>query len=202
MNQRSPRIPILIAATLVLGALVIADRAGMLPGSAAADPDSLAESAASRYAAASAESSADAALLSRAAAWSAAAEQAETEWKKVSAGLVRGATPELAETRFREIVKSAIHDIPLVSPERITYLREGIAARGPVQTLRLSVVFDAPTPKAAYTIIDRLENLPDARARIEQLKIDGPGRIQSPEQVTVTMTLTAAALIGDEGSTS
>lgn len=202
MSATGNRVPLMIGVSLVLGALVIADRTGMLPGSAPSEPDAADQSGAARYALASAEASADAALLDRAKDWDAAAARAESEWKSVSAGLVRGATPELAETRFREIVKSAIQDIPLVAPERITYLRESAAAKGAVQTLRLSVVFDAPTPKAAYTIIDRLENLPDARARIEQLKLDGPGRVQSPEQVTVTMTLSTAALIGPEESPS
>lgn len=197
MSTASKRAPLMAAACLVLAALVVADRSGLLPGSGQASDAAIDDSAASRYADAAQEASADAALLDRAGEWNAAAERAESEWNRVSTGLVRGATAELAETRFREIVKSAMQDIPLVSPERITYVREGTAAKGAVQTLRLSVAFDAPTPKDAYTIIDRLENMPDARARIELLKIDGPGRVQSPEQVTVTLTLSAAALIGD-----
>lgn len=200
MTAARNRVPLMAGACLVLGALVVADRTGLLPGSGQSSDAAIDDSPASRYAAAAQESSADAALLGRASEWNAAAERAESRWKEVSAGLVRGATAELAETRFREIVKSAMQDIPLASPERITYVREGTAAAGAIQTLRLSVAFDAHTPKDAYTIIDRLENMPDARARIELLKIDGPGRVQSPDQVTVTMTLSAAALIGEEES--
>lgn len=196
------RMPLMAGACLVLGALVVADRTGLLPGAGQSNNAAADDSAESRYAAAAQESSADAALLDRASEWNAAAERAESEWKEVSKGLIRGGTPELAETRFREIVQSAMQDIPLVSPERITYVREGTITKGVVQTLRLSVAFDAHTPKDAYTIIDRLENMPDARARIELLKIEGPGRVQSPEQVAVTLTISAAALIGDEEAPS
>lgn len=197
--KKSQRVPMMAAATVLLLLLVIADRAGMLPGGssgARAEDDS----AAARYEEAALAAEADEALLRRAGEWNSAAERAEAEWSRVSAGLVRAATPELAETRFREIVLAAMADIPLISTARINYIRDGAAAppgagAASVRTLRLSVAFDAPNPKGAYTIIDRLENMPDAQARIESLKIDGPGRVQSPKQVTVTLTLAAAAHI-------
>lgn len=190
------RIPLMASVAAILGALVLADRAGVLPGSASAETD--VSSPASRFAALAQADQEETALLSQAGSWRQAAERAENEWRRASAGLVRAATAELAETRFREIVKGAIQDVPLVSPERIVYIRDAAAARGNIQTLRLSVEFDAHSARDAYTIIDRLEHLPDARARIEQFKVEGPGRIQAPEQVTVTLTLSAAALIGGE----
>lgn len=194
MSAPSNRVPIMAGACVLLGAVVVADRAGWFAGEAALEADT----PAARYAEQTQRAGGDAALLDRADAWRSAAERGEAEWRRARAGLVRGATAELAETRFREIVKAAMQDIPLVSPERINYVRDAAAPKGAIQTLRLSLAFDAPSPKDAYTIIDRLENLPDARARIELMKIDGPGRIQAPEQVTVTLTLSAAALIGEE----
>lgn len=204
--KQSKRVPMMAAATVLLLLLVIADRAGLFPGgsSGASAAD---DSAAARYEAVALAAEADEALLRRAGEWNAAAERAEAEWSRLCAGLVRAPTPELAETRFREIVLAVMADIPLISPARINYIRDGAASPtggggASVRTLRLSVAFDAPTPKGAYTIIDRLENMPDARARIESLKIDGPGRVQSPEQVTVTLTLSSAAHIENSAPSS
>lgn len=201
MSVPKSRAPILAGVTVLLVAVVVADRASWLAsagGGLTADGGARAA-----YLAAAAESSDERALVARAGEWGHAAARARAEWGILSGEIVRAATPELAEARFREEVLAAMEDIRLNSPARINYVRDGATAvtpAAPIRTLRLSVQFDAATPRDAYTIVDRLEHLSGARASVETLKIDGPGRVQLPEQVTVTLTLSTPAFIGEEAS--
>jgi hypothetical protein len=196
MSAGRSRTPVLAGISLVLLAAVAADRAGMFSGGGAAGRGVRAE-----YLARAKDAVEERALISRGEAWRASAERARTEWDRLAPGVVRAATPELAEARFREIVLASMEDIRLISPARINYIRDAAAsAAGPVRTLRLSVQFDAATPRDACTIVDRLEHLAEARSRIEGLKVDGPGRIQLPEQVTVTLTLSTSAFVVEEAS--
>lgn len=201
MSGTNSRSVWLAASAGVLTLLFLADRFGILPG--ASDEKTGSDAGArSRYLARAAEAAEDEAMIARADEWRRAEERARAEWDRVRVGLIRGQTAELCETRFREIVLGAMQDIRLVSPARINYVRDGAAAAaaGAIRPLRLSVEFDAPTHRDAYAIIDRLENLPDARAKIELLRIEGPGRIQMPRQVRVVMSLGAVALVGEGGA--
>lgn len=191
---------LLAGAALLLGGLVVLDRvAGTGDGAASADAE--AHGARGRYEAVSARVAEIRGLLAQENTIAEASARAEAEWTRAASGLLRGETQELAEARFREVVLSATEDLPLLSPVRISYVREGSAsagaATGSVRVLRLRVEFDAPNPSTAYTVVDRLEHLAEASATVESLRVDGPGRIQMPRQVTVGLTISAAALIGE-----
>lgn len=195
MSARRSNAPMLAGAAGLLAVVVVGDRLGWFAGGARADE----AGAQGGYVAALAAYEDEASVIRARGDWAATAERARAGWARVGAGLVRGATVELAETRFREAALGAMSDIPLISPARVSYVRDGAAATGlGVRALKLTVAFDAPTPRDAYTIIDRLEHLPDVRARIESLRIEGPGRMQAAEQVSVMLTLSSAAWIGSE----
>lgn len=196
MTAARGRILILAGAAGVLLAVVAADRGGLIPGRAADGDGPIRSGPRARYLERLAEDRAERALLAREAAWSSARREAEERWRQVQGMLVTGATPELAEARFREMVLAAFEGIRVVSPARITYVRDGVPATGAIRPIRLRIDFDAPSAREAYTLIDRLEHLADARSAIVAMRIDGPGRIQLPEQVTVSLTLAAVAYIG------
>ena len=64
--------------------------------------------------------------------------------------------------------------------------------------IRLRVSFDAHMPGDAYGAVDRLEHLHDVRTVIGDVKVDGPGRMQTHQTITVTLEVDALAVVGEE----
>jgi hypothetical protein len=199
MKKAGTTTPLLMIAALLV-ALVGADRFGWLPGRSGPEDDA-ADSPRARYLAAAATHEADRALIARAGQWRAAAADAQSRWDAARSRLVAAPTVELAESRLRELVLAALADLKIASP-RVTYVKEPVAAgaeaAGRVRPIALRVEFDATNHRDAYLALDRVRHLPDAAVVISSLVLDGPGRAQLPEQMTVSITLRAAALVGGE----
>ncbi|MBL0928219.1 MAG: hypothetical protein IBJ11_11310 [Phycisphaerales bacterium] len=153
------------------------------------------------------------ALVADESAWLDAARAARAEFDASVRGMaVRAKTTELAESQLRDRVLAVMNELKLTSP-RVEALRlpDVLPAAqpspgqpptaGPADALRVVAVrvqFDAPDPRAALALIDRLENFPDLRTNIPQVSIEGPGRLQTSSQVVGQLTVHALALIGEE----
>lgn len=199
MKRAAATTPLLIAAGLLV-ALVGLDRLGWLPGRSGDEAEAV-DSPRARYLAAAAEHESDRALIARAGQWRAAASEAQARWNATRSRLVAAPTVELAESRLRELVLAAITDLEIASP-RVTYVKEPLAAGADpaarVRPIALRVDFDAMSHRDAYLALDRVRHLPDAAVSISALLLDGPGRIQMPQQLTVSITVRAVALVGGE----
>lgn len=144
------------------------------------------------------------ALIASADRWRAARVEAEERWRDVRSQLVRGRTPELAAASFRERVLGEVKDLKFLSSKAgATAAPGGQTGAGrpgqSIQPVALKVEVDADNPESVYRLVDRLENLPDIRATVTQLRLVGPGFRQTPGQLSVEFELRALALIGDEG---
>jgi hypothetical protein len=204
MSAKRDTRPLLGALAGVLLVLFLADLLGLLPGAGATEAAGVAGAEGPRavYEQRAEAMAQDRALLDAEERWRAVEEEARAEWERVRAGLVPGATVELAEARFRESVAAALSDIKISSPLRMTIVREPGPAE-PASRLRrivLRVEFEVTGSREVFSAVDRLENMPDAMTRISQVTVSGPGRIQVPQQVTVGMTVSAVALIGEGAS--
>lgn len=208
MKKSASSSPLLVVAGALV-ALVVADRFGLIPGrgddSAAAEQDS---SPRARYMTIAAERSAESNLIGSAAAWRDASGQAQSQWSEARKRLVAAPTVELAESRLREIILAALVDLKVASP-RVTYIKEAVspavggssapvAPASPVRSIGLRLEFDTTSHRDAYIALDRVRNVPDAAVSITSLSLSGPGRVQLPEQITVSVTLRAAAVVGGE----
>ena len=199
MKRSSLTAPLLLVLLVAL-VLVVADQTGLLPRPAT--PDSAADSLERRYLDAHARSIDQAFLLSNADRLSDARRQAEQRWDDVRRTLVIAPSVELAEARLRELVLASLADVKLLSPARVTTIKEASPdAAATIRPISLRVDFDAGVHRDAYIALDRVSNLPDARVVITSLSLDGPGRAQIPQQVTVSITIRAAALIEQGGPT-
>lgn len=206
MSTKRSNTPLLAGLAAAMVGLVALDRAGLLPGGDAA-PDAPARGPRAAYEDRAAQHAQDAALLARAGEAQRLARDAGEAWNSLRASLVPGATQELAEARLRELAASVMADLSLLSPPRLSTVR--LAAPAPaepgaspspedasIRPIAIRVEFDAASSADAFVIIDRLENMPDVRSEVSQLSVSGPGRVQLPEQVSVSLTLRAAAHIG------
>ncbi|MDX2115428.1 MAG: hypothetical protein SFZ24_07375 [Planctomycetota bacterium] len=200
MNARSRTTGLLAVITGLLGVFVVADMAGLLGGQGAGSEAALDQGARAEYLDALAASNEDQALLDSADRWRDAAARARDAWARTQPGLISGPTPELAEARFRELVLEAMKDVGLTSTPTFSAARENVpAATGAVRRILLRVDFDSVSTRDVFAILDRLENLRGG-TEIRSLRIEGPGRVQLPKQVSVSVTIAAAAVVGEGGS--
>lgn len=221
MNE-SRRRQAIIGAFAVLGALVLADQIGVLPGrgGGAADAAEMDEGgsggARPAYLALAREAARDEALIARAPLWREAAEQARERWEQARRGMIVERTVELAEARFRDLALDALKDLNLAAVRAAAVADSTGAApggatngagggargggeSGGVRTITLEVKFDATGQREVYAALDRLENLAGLRTNIASLRVDGPGRMQVSQTITATLTLQAQAAVGAAG---
>lgn len=192
---------VLLAMCGVLGALVIADMAGLLPGRGGDDTQAFDdESPRALYVEAALAEKTDRALIDQESEWHAARDAAEQRWSDVRSRLIAAPTLELAESRLREMVIAALADLRLASPPRVSYVREGAPAAPStaVVPVAIRVEFDTPSHLDAYLALDRLRHMSGAAVTLTSIVLSGPGRPQIPEQVTATISLRAPAIIGDQ----
>lgn len=137
--------------------------------------------------------------------WVEAQRVIEDQWTVASRELVRGRTIELAEAGFRERVLAEVKDLKFLESSA-NAIAQAAAPITPGQVpspirpvaLRLEVRTDAP--EDVYRLIDRLEHLPDMRASVGSVQINGPGLAQVLGEVRATIQINALALVGEEVS--
>lgn len=217
--KASQRTGVLGAAIAALLLLVGADQLGLLPRAGSDAERTPSAGAAQDYLDAAARAAEHQALLDAQPRWNDALHRARAHWAEVRTGVVPGATLELAEARFRDLVLEATRDLrigavrasadrstssslpaPAITPASGTTSTAPASTTGvAIRALALRIECDAPDPRDVYRLIDRLENLPDLRTWVSAVRLAGPGRAQTPQQVTLVLTLHAAAAVG-EGS--
>lgn len=199
MSRRSGAARFLAPVAGVLALALGADQFGLLPG-AANDADSAEVGAREEYLARASSAASDAELLARLPELRARAEQARAQWDLLRLQMVSGATPQLAEARFRELVLSALSGLELASPPRVGSVTRDTG--GAVRRLGLRIEFDVHESSKVFAAVQKLESVGEARCRVVQLSVEGPGRVQIPEMLKVTMTLESVGLVesGGEGS--
>jgi len=209
---------LLVSALLAIGALVLADQFGLIPGrSTSAEAVAVAGAVGARpiYLARARRAAMEQALIERAPRWRAAAEQARERWEQARRAMVVERTVELAEARFRDLALDALKDLNLAAvrasavsqasgatPKSGSGASAGVKDEGEgarVLTITLEVKFDATGQREVYAALDRLENLAGLRTNIASLRVDGPGRIQISQTISATLTLQAQAAVGEVG---
>lgn len=197
---------ILIGLLALLGALVAADQFGLLPGGGAessSEASDEAPSARSLYLAGAELAEKRQALIDQAPQWRQAFESAQREWSVARQRMIVERSVELAEARFRDRALESLKDLGLTSL-RVTPIQDRAPVTGAppeavvVKSLTMEVKFDAANHRDVYAAIDRLETMPGMATNISMLRIEGPGRVQLPHTITVTLTLQAQAAVGEE----
>lgn len=199
----SQRRTFLMLGVIGLAAVVGADRMGWLPtGASAGEPQEAALNARSVYQAAVESSLHDQAILDAASTTSASLARAKEQWSRIKQRCITGKTAELAEAGFRERVLAATKDLGITNanaaPVRLDAAVEpSKPVDAAVRPIALRVQFDTDKPQDVYRVVDVLENLPDIRATVTQVSINGPGLPQVPTQITASITLRAIAVVGE-----
>lgn len=143
-------------------------------------------------------------LTSAGPAWAGAAARLHEEWAKARQQLVKGKTLELAEAGFRERVLAEVKEFKFLSakanaaPPPASPDGSGAAASSPIKVIGLRVEVDSDNPDDIYRLIDRIENMPDARAAVTAVKLEGPGFKLEPGRLAATIQVQGLALVGDE----
>jgi hypothetical protein len=205
--QRRGATPLLLAGVVLLGGVVLYRNFFSNTASAAEEADA-APTPRERYLEELSLSRRQQALADQAEQWNAALERARGAWDSASREMVRGRTLELAEAGFRERVLAEVKDLKFSDSSANTQRVEAPAAAAPlpvapasgtasVRTIGLKVDVRTDSPAEVYRLIDRLENMPDARAGVVSVELRGPGLAQTPGEVNASITVQALALIGE-----
>jgi hypothetical protein len=176
-----------------LGVVVAIDRFSGGAESAAADAPSQADLLAQ-------EASLTARMRAEAAALDdrrAALAEAEGAWTSARERMIGAGSADIAFARLREIVDGAMTDLDLRMASAGALPVETPMEGEPLRVVGLRAEFEAVDPQRVYTLIDRLENLPETAASVQSVRIAGPGRL-GRGVATVTIELRALAWIGPE----
>ena len=215
MSQRGNTTPWLLAAVVLLGAVVVGRS---VLGTGTEDQGEAAEAPTMReqYLNAIALSRRQQSLIDSEEAWARKLADTRSAWNEISRELVRGRTVELAEAGFRQRILAEVKDfkfldgsansVPVTPPAQpagsptpspaIPATPAGSAQS--VRPIALRVEVRTDTPAEVYRLIDRIENLLDARAGVVSVQFRGPGLAQTPGEVSATLLVHAAALIGED----
>lgn len=217
MNRHKSATPWLLAAVVILGAVVVGRS---VVGSGADDQADAAEAPSMReqYLNALSLSRRQQSLIDAEEAWSRKLADTRSAWNEISRELVRGRTVELAEAGFRQRILAEVKDfkftdgsansVPVTPPAQpsgaVAAAQSPPGALSPADTaqsvraIALRVEVRTDTPAEVYRLIDRIENLPDARAGVVSVQVRGPGLAQTPSEVSATLLVHAVALIGED----
>lgn len=196
MSPETRRRALLLGAVSLLGAAVVADRAGLFAGGGETEESGSATEAYLRTAALVEESESAAAGLED---LRSVIRTGEAQWQAARARLIEAPSADVAADRLRRAAETAMSDLGLklavsaVSPPRAPV--EGEALR----VIALTLDFEAPNPDVVWRLIDRLENLPEARTSIARLTVTGPGP-GVRTGLRVSLDLQALALVSVDGA--
>lgn len=206
MSAMTTRQRAMLGAIGALALAVIADRAGLWRPGALLASGGDGGPAAERYAALEGIVAAQKRLAAERDTWKKAAADAAAQWAKLRERVIVAPSVDLAEGRLRDEVNREAQALGFETPTAASLGAAAPAgdakspAKGPVlRVVGLRLEFGAEKPEPVYTLIDRLENLPSIAAAITLLELKGPGVVQLPHRIDVTIELRALAAIGEEG---
>lgn len=185
----------LLAGLVVAAGLLAAELAGVLPGGAAAESEET--GLRQEYLAAAAQEQQEQQLIRQAGAWRAAMTEAGKQWSELRRTLIAAPTLDLAQSTLRDLVQQRITDMKRIASPRFTYIPEAGEPASRIRPISLRVDFDATSHAEAYAALDRIENMSGVLVSLASIRIEGPGRAQMPEQITVSATVRALALVGE-----
>ncbi len=188
MTADSKRTLILLSLLAVVAVLVILDR---VAASDAADETAvpatsdayLAEAALLADTRAVAESKED---------WAAAAQNAQNAWQERRASAIAAPSAEIAAARLRSLVQQLLADegLAITTSETLPATR---TAESEIAVVGIALSFEARDAAPIYRVIDRIENLPDAKANVESVALRGPGRMGGANAIQATLRVRAVA---------
>lgn len=193
----STRRTILIVVAAALAALVLADRASVFDGAAANDERASLREVYLRTAALAKKQEA---LLERRDDWSRAHELAQQRWGTLSERLIVRPSVEIAQGELRERLTRLASDLGLPRPESRPMATETPDEGSPLRVIQLSMDVRTDAWDRAYRLIDRIETDPRMIAAVTRVTLDGPGLAQMEREMTVSLTVRAIAMVGDEAA--
>jgi hypothetical protein len=195
MTKDTKRTALLLVALLAVGALVVLDR--MSGSGGAAEGEDAPASLADRYRQEASRAAVVAAGLESAQAWEDALADAERRWDEASGRMIHAGSVDIAFVRLREVVESAMRDVGLRLDSSVALPVEAPMEGEALRVIGMRMEFLSTDPQGVYTLVDRLENLPEVATNVAGLRVAGPGRL-GRDQVSVVIELRALAWIGPE----
>jgi hypothetical protein len=194
MSQRT-RTLLLASVFAVVTLAVVADRTGVVDRLRASRSGS---SATSYYAAAEALQL-EQRLIAQRAEWQAARDSAEQQASAIDRLAHRAPTAQIAAAEIRNRLSETVRGngekslrIEARSPSPIP--DDAIAPE--VRVIAFDVGFDTDDPRNAFTVIDRLENMPDMYVRITDASLSGGGMKQlANAPIAVSLRVETIAII-------
>ncbi|MFG0275110.1 MAG: hypothetical protein ACF8QF_08635 [Phycisphaerales bacterium] len=124
-------------------------------------------------------------------------DEAESAWAAARERMIGAGSPDIAFARLREIVDGVMTDLDLRMASASALPVETPMEGESLRVVGVRVEFEAADPQRIYTLIDRLEHLPEAAASVQSVRIGGPGRL-GRGSATVVIELRALAWIGPD----
>ncbi len=189
-HARIGRRGVLVAAVMALGALAIADR---LTG--AGSSVSTGSSMAMAHRDAAQIFAEEQALVTSAGDILSTRDDAQAHWRTIEEGLVRARTLELARSSVRRSLLEVLERdamSPRVQPSSLARETDSDAR---VHSIVQEVSFDAPSPERAYALLDRLAHMPNVRARVTDLRMEGPGIKNMQHIIKIRVTVETFAYL-------
>lgn len=196
-KNNTPTVALFLVVALLGGALAV-DRAGWSMSSRTDDVPT----PQARYLQRAALIGAQEQLVANASQWDDAAAGARRLWHEWERRLVRAPSMALAGARVRDVLLDELSSLGVASARVAVIDPAPSNSESIVQSIKLSIGFDAVRHVDVLTAIDRLEHLDGALLSIVALTIDGPGRMQVPEVLSVELEIEALVLIEPEPARS
>lgn len=121
----------------------------------------------------------------------------EAAWSESRERMIGAGSADIAFARLREIVEAAMTDLGLRMTSAGSLPVDTPLEGEPLRVIGLRLDFETTDTQRVYALVDRLENLQEAAAVVNTVRIVGPGRLGQP-RADVTIELRALAWIGPE----
>ena len=121
----------------------------------------------------------------------------EAAWSASRERMIGAGSADIAFARLREIVEAAMTDLGLRMTSAASRPVETPLEDEPLRVIGLRLDFNTTDTQRVYALVDRLENLREAAAVVDTVRVVGPGRLGAPS-ADVTIELRALAWIGPE----
>lgn len=127
----------------------------------------------------------------------AALAEMEEAWASSRERMISAGSADIAFARLREIVEAHMTDMGLRMTSAASRPVATPLEDEPLRVIGVRLEFDTTDTQRVYALIDRLENLQEAAAVVDTVRVVGPGRLGQP-RASVTIDLRALAWIGPE----
>ena len=129
--------------------------------------------------------------------WRDARSSAERAWTDARRRMIAAGSADIAYARLRELVLAAMTDLGLTLDASSALPPAAPLEGEPLRVVGVRIECSSPAAAPIHALIDRIENLPEATAHVEALRIVGPGRAGRPA-ASVTIDIRALAWIEPE----